>query len=63
MYTGQAPAAPEKSSFAGFDVVLMDAQMPERDGFEDATANRDTEKTNRTHLLIVFLLSISLETS
>jgi two-component system sensor histidine kinase/response regulator len=46
----EALAALEKESF---DLVLMDVQMPEMDGFEATAAIREKEKTSGTHLPVI----------
>ena len=46
----KALAALEKRSF---DVVLMDVQMPEVDGFHATAAIREREKTTGKHLRII----------
>jgi signal transduction histidine kinase/DNA-binding response OmpR family regulator/HPt (histidine-containing phosphotransfer) domain-containing protein len=49
----EALATLEKANFTGFDLVLMDIQMPEMDGFETTAAIREKEKTLGTHLPII----------
>src|ERR1700674_1388965 len=46
----EALAALEKGSF---DLVLMDVQMPEMDGFEAKAAIREKEKTSGNHLPVI----------
>jgi two-component system, sensor histidine kinase and response regulator len=45
----------EESAPGGFDLVLMDVQMPEMDGFETAAAIREKEKSTGQHLPIIAL--------
>jgi two-component system sensor histidine kinase/response regulator len=53
----QALAALEKEAF---DVVLMDIQMPEMDGFEATAAIRERERFTGAHLPIVAMTAHSL---
>jgi CheY-like chemotaxis protein len=57
----EALAALEKSAFDGFDLVLMDVQMPEMDGFEATAAIREREKATGTHLLIIAMTAYAMK--
>jgi CheY-like chemotaxis protein len=54
----KALAALEKGSF---DVVLMDVQMPEVDGFQATAAIREREKTTGKHLRIIAMTAHAME--
>ena len=54
----EALAALEKQSF---DLVLMDVQMPEMDGFEATIAIREREKTAGTHIPIIAMTAHAMK--
>jgi two-component system, sensor histidine kinase and response regulator len=51
----------EKIKSANFDLVLMDAQMPELDGFETTACIRQMEKTKGGHLPIIAVTAHALK--
>jgi signal transduction histidine kinase/DNA-binding response OmpR family regulator len=54
----EAVAAVEKDNF---DLVLMDIQMPEMDGFEATAAIRNKEKTNGNHQVVIALTAHAMK--
>jgi CheY-like chemotaxis protein len=51
----------EKVETGHFDLVLMDVQMPEVDGFQAAATIREMEKANRKHLPIIAVTAHALK--
>ncbi len=56
----EALSALEQAGSPGFDVVLMDIQMPEMDGMEATAAIRGREKTSGGHLPIIAMTANSM---
>jgi PAS domain S-box-containing protein len=57
----EALEALEKATSRGFDVVLMDLQMPEMDGLEATAAIRQKEKATGKHLPIIAMTAHALK--
>ncbi len=57
----EALDALEKATSRGFDVVLMDVQMPEMDGLEATAAIRQKEKATGRHLPIIAMTAHALK--
>jgi PAS domain S-box-containing protein len=56
----KAVAAWENARSPGFDIVLMDVQMPEMDGMEATAIIRDLEKKSGKHIPIVAMTAHSM---
>jgi two-component system sensor histidine kinase/response regulator len=56
-----AVAAIERAGFGGFDVVLMDVQMPKMGGFEAAAAIRERERRSGGHVPILALTAHTMK--
>ena len=57
----EALLALEKAAFQGFDLVLMDVQMPEMDGLEATAAIREKEKGTGRHIPIVAMTALAMK--
>src|SRR5207253_1585568 len=57
----QAILALEKTAFQGFDVVLMDVQMPEMDGLAATAAIREMEKGTGAYVPIVAMTAHAMK--
>jgi CheY-like chemotaxis protein len=58
---GQAALAVlEQCDWQGFDVALMDVQMPVMDGFQATAAIREHERTSGGHLPVIALTAHSI---
>jgi CheY-like chemotaxis protein len=51
----------EKTAWDGFDLILMDVQMPEMDGFAATAAIREREKETGTHIPIVAMTAHAMK--
>jgi len=56
-----ALAALDGPGFGGFDLVLMDVQMPDMDGFEATGIIRQREKVSGTHLPIIAMTAHNMK--
>ncbi|MFY9584917.1 MAG: MHYT domain-containing protein [Candidatus Acidiferrales bacterium] len=56
-----ALAALEKTGFGGFDLVLMDVQMPEMDGLEATAAIRAKEKSTGGYIPIIAMTAHTMK--
>ncbi len=57
----EALLALEKTAFRGFDLVLMDVQMPEMDGLEATAAIREREQGTGSHVPIVAMTAHAMK--
>ena len=57
----EALMALEKTALMGFDIVLMDVQMPEMDGLAATAAIRDREKETGSHIPIVAMTAHAMK--
>ena len=57
----EALTALEKTGFEGFDLVLMDVQMPRMDGFDATAGIRAKERAYGKHLPIVAMTAHALK--
>jgi len=58
---GNGRLAVEALEAAGVDLVIMDVQMPEMDGFEATTAIRKAEETTLQHVPILAMTAHAMK--
>jgi PAS domain S-box-containing protein len=58
---GNGREAVSKAQASGFDLIIMDVQMPEMDGFEATAAIREWEKTTGKHIPIVAMTAHAMK--
>jgi CheY-like chemotaxis protein len=58
---GEALRALEKDPVDGFDLILMDVQMPDMDGFEATAAIREKEKETKVHIPIIAMTAHAMK--
>jgi CheY-like chemotaxis protein len=51
----------EKFRLGGFDLLLMDVQMPQMDGFEATAAIREIEKSEAAHIPIIAMTAHAMK--
>jgi len=57
----EALLALQKAPLDGFDLILMDVQMPEMDGFEATAAIRKHEEETKSHIPIVAMTAYAMK--
>jgi two-component system sensor histidine kinase/response regulator len=57
----EALAALDEPGYGGFDLVLMDVQMPDMDGFEATGIIRARDKSSGTHLPIIAMTAYAMK--